>query len=867
MAFWPYPEVSDFLHVTNEAGETAPLVLPIIQPSPGVSSRPWIRYPYKPLPTPTSIRILRLDISDQLGSAADLIASPVRGSIIVRDLRDDPKYIALSYTWGDPLTLYDERDPVSPPDDWTAPAFEIFCDGHPVSVTTNLYTALLSLRARSAAGEWQTSVPGRKDERRRPAGHPSSTESLQRGPGRLGAAQTYDVWIDAICINQADVIERASQVGIMQHIFSRARIVVAWLGGDDSNSRRSTQTMGRIVGKSPAGPRITSESWVRLYAFLNRSWFKRAWVVQEARLSRHVVFLCGLRCISMVDVLHTSLVFHGSVFTRDLILQAEAQVSGHRDPEVWGAPIDYFEEVIQVRLYRPRSTPGYNPGVLPHMLLNRGYCAFYREDYKPIPSLGEALELFRSTIASDSRDKVFAFLGLLSDIRSDLKQSPPLTFSKTTRDVPVPVPDYTKSVTQVYTDASVYLIQSTTNLIQLFELKDPRCEDEAGALPSWVPDFSKAAGGVFDLFGTKCIDMWATCGSVKSNCFRLLDERTLRVSGRRVAQIEHKAAQAYSVDSLPEIADLLAHIPEKSEIRAPRLTAPVLSFHSHRSVDKSANKARLLRLKETHAGQVTIQSRFEVLWRTLVHNMWNYDTSLDLWRGYPAPEGLGEVFLAIIKQGIAMLRLRLLEPMLGHYTDLAAHPGIIFLNSHPRHFHTKRNYDRERDRERQKLMTAAYEKFKGERAWDDDVVPDKFLIDIYGWYKDIPPAFPGVESMLASSGDPTTGKPSNVPERLLQGPSVPSGHHIKKGVELLVSQCGSHCRLFVTSTARLGLGPKTAREGDEIWVLESSAMPVVLRPALGGRNRFHFVGTAYVHGIMHGGGIADGDTFEDIDLV
>ncbi|CAI4213044.1 unnamed protein product [Parascedosporium putredinis] len=808
MAFWPYPDVPDFLHVTNEAGETAPLVLPIIQPSPDVSSRPWIRYPYQLLPTPTSIRILRLDISDQLGSAADLVTSPVRGSIIVRDLRDDPKYIALSYTWGDPLTLYDERDPVSPPNDWTAPAFEIFCDGHPVSVTTNLYTALLSLRARAVAGEWQTSVAGRKDKWR-PVGRSPSTESSPNDPDRLVSVQTYDVWIDAVCINQADVAERASQVGIMQHIFSRAIVVVAWLGGDDSNSRRSTQTMGRILGKLSSASRINSESWVRLYAFLNRSWFKRAWVVQEARLSRHAVFLCGLRCISMVDVLHTSFAFHYSVYTRDLILQAEAQVSGHRDPEVWGAPIDYFEEDIQVRLYRPRPTPGYTPNVLPHMLLNRGYCAFHRQDYRPISSLGKALELFRSTIASDPRDKVFAFLGLLSDLRFDLKQSPPLTFSKTTRDVPAPVPDYTKSVTQVYTDASVYLMQSTTNLIQLFELKEPRFEDEAGALPSWVPDFSIAARGVFDLFEPRCIKMWATCGSVKSNCFRLLDERTLRVSGRRVAHIEHKAAQAYSVDTLPEIADLLTHIPEESEIRAPRLTAPVLSFHS---LDKSADKARLLRLKGTHAGQVTIQSRFEVLWRTLLHNKWNDDISMDLWRGYPAPEGLGEVFLALIKQGITMLRLRLLEPMFGHYTDFAAYSGIILVkHPYPRSFSTctERNYYGER----QKLMTAAYEKFKGERAWDDDVVPDQFLIDIDGMYKDIPPAFPGVGSMLASYGDPTTGKPSNVPERLLQGSSIPSGHHIKKSVELVVSQYGSDCRLFVTSTARLGLGPHTAREG------------------------------------------------------
>jgi len=43
------------------------------------------------------------------------------------------------------------------------------------------------------------------------------------------------VWIDAICINQADLDERPSQLQIMGDIYSKARHVLIWLGDDDGS--------------------------------------------------------------------------------------------------------------------------------------------------------------------------------------------------------------------------------------------------------------------------------------------------------------------------------------------------------------------------------------------------------------------------------------------------------------------------------------------------------------------------------------------------------------------------------------------------------------------------------------------------------
>lgn len=46
------------------------------------------------------------------------------------------------------------------------------------------------------------------------------------------------IWVDAICINQDDLVERGRQVAIMKDIFSLAQEVVTYLGGDHEHDLR-----------------------------------------------------------------------------------------------------------------------------------------------------------------------------------------------------------------------------------------------------------------------------------------------------------------------------------------------------------------------------------------------------------------------------------------------------------------------------------------------------------------------------------------------------------------------------------------------------------------------------------------------------
>ncbi|OTB14402.1 hypothetical protein K445DRAFT_47438, partial [Daldinia sp. EC12] len=98
---------------------------------------------------------------------------PLECSLEIRDLCSGGVDEALSYVWG--------KSKVSK---------YINVDGCPFPVTENLFNILTSLRNQHTA---------------RP------------------------IWIDAICINQADSGEKVHQVRLMRDIYSKAKKVTIWL--------------------------------------------------------------------------------------------------------------------------------------------------------------------------------------------------------------------------------------------------------------------------------------------------------------------------------------------------------------------------------------------------------------------------------------------------------------------------------------------------------------------------------------------------------------------------------------------------------------------------------------------------------------
>src|SRR2546423_4768210 len=61
------------------------------------------------------------------------------------------------------------------------------------------------------------------------------TENLNFALRRLRLAGILTLWVDAICINQQDVQERAQQIRLMGRIFSQAKRVLVWTGLDNAS--------------------------------------------------------------------------------------------------------------------------------------------------------------------------------------------------------------------------------------------------------------------------------------------------------------------------------------------------------------------------------------------------------------------------------------------------------------------------------------------------------------------------------------------------------------------------------------------------------------------------------------------------------
>lgn len=62
------------------------------------------------------------------------------------------------------------------------------------------------------------------------------TKSLELALRQLRSKKAITLWIDAICINQSDIIERNSQVREMELIYEIAMKVNIWLGPETPHS-------------------------------------------------------------------------------------------------------------------------------------------------------------------------------------------------------------------------------------------------------------------------------------------------------------------------------------------------------------------------------------------------------------------------------------------------------------------------------------------------------------------------------------------------------------------------------------------------------------------------------------------------------
>ncbi|KAH7409643.1 heterokaryon incompatibility protein-domain-containing protein [Cadophora sp. MPI-SDFR-AT-0126] len=171
---------------------------------------------------------------------------PVCGTLETVSLGEHPKYEALSYVWG---------VDISPT--------PMVLDGTNVPITKNLDSALRHLR---------------------------------RGHGQLSRL----LWVDAVCIDQSNAVERAEQVKLMDPIYRSASTVLVWLGpaADDSDViMRSIQRFNKQHWQ-------TYDFQVGFMEMMYRPWFTRIWVIQEFLLGKNPRIGCGNIWVPWVSFLY-----------------------------------------------------------------------------------------------------------------------------------------------------------------------------------------------------------------------------------------------------------------------------------------------------------------------------------------------------------------------------------------------------------------------------------------------------------------------------------------------------------------------------------------------------------------------------------
>ncbi|KAI9642986.1 hypothetical protein NHQ30_008720 [Ciborinia camelliae] len=118
------------------------------------------------------------------------------------------------------------------------------------------------------------------------------------------------LWIDAICINQADKDEKAQQIPVMGRIYEEAKVVHIWLGNNDPMTVKVFSFI-RKASRLPEVGKIKMASQVAelmnevfgggggirglqyFCDFSDRPWFSRRWIIQEACLAQYATIHCG----------------------------------------------------------------------------------------------------------------------------------------------------------------------------------------------------------------------------------------------------------------------------------------------------------------------------------------------------------------------------------------------------------------------------------------------------------------------------------------------------------------------------------------------------------------------------------------------
>jgi len=248
------------------------------------------------------------------------------------------------------------------------------------------------------------------------------------------------LWVDAICINQSDPQERASQVLLMEFIYGMAFNVHVWLGPipstpgsrfTKSSAHALQAAVGSTVGLQRRHTREAHEAGLRLIASF--PWWRRVWIIQEVTLaSKDPIMQCG----------------NVTFKYRKFLKSAVHDVSGNAD-------VLHTHKLVNDSYDRKSVSSDMSPQQ--QLLLYLGITSGHMQ-------------------ATNPRDRIFGLLGLVKNVR----RSPGLT--------EVVAHGYKDSVEEVYRKTAIWMLEDMSSGPKPLSLLDHGPSDRSGQ-PTWVPSW------------------------------------------------------------------------------------------------------------------------------------------------------------------------------------------------------------------------------------------------------------------------------------------------------------------------------------------------------------------------------------------
>ncbi|KAK4899153.1 hypothetical protein LTR27_003383 [Elasticomyces elasticus] len=294
---------------------------------------------------------------------------------------------------------------------------------------------------------------------------------------RLEGTERY-LWVDALCINQFDNSEKTAQVRNMFNIYYKAQKVLAWLGPEGDGTAdavtRATQT---------SEMESDSHDMLALGDLCSRPWARRVWIQQEVFAAKQLVLCCGPSEMNLETY---------QKIAKYLVSQQESPERtigdhlGVATNAIMGLQMAGKRAVAAMELARVPTTHKHGPEST-HL---------WRASWEPMYGLANILPRCKAFEASDPRDLIFALLGL-TNCASDLPMASGMVQDETESEMepdelkrPLHFEiDYTMSVTEVFQQATKYILNSDRSLLLLSTSGIDNLPPSDPLLPSWTIDW------------------------------------------------------------------------------------------------------------------------------------------------------------------------------------------------------------------------------------------------------------------------------------------------------------------------------------------------------------------------------------------